>query len=675
MVFFAQLLALALAAAKPPAGATPRPSVVLITLDTTRADRIGCYGRAGAGTPSLDRLASSGARFAECWSPAPITLPAHLAMMTGCTPATHGVRDNGVSRYDGRIPTLAARFAAAGWRTAAVVSAPVLDSVWGIDAGFGTYDAHLDGPRERSGAGTTARALEMARAGSSPFFLWVHYFEPHWPYEPPEPFRTRYREDPYQGEIAAMDAEIGKLLDGLSRPEQPLIVVVAGDHGESLGEHGERTHGIFTYRSTLRVPFVIAGPGVPRGRVVPGLVSLVDLAPTVAALAGLPGAEREDGRSLVSAVGGESLPPRTIGYESMLPNDSYGWAAPRGLTDGRYAFIDLPKRELYDLTADPGQTKNIYTDGDPVGRRFLEALGPPPAAASEAPISEEERAKLASLGYVGRASAPAAAPILDPKDVVDLAEAVDRAKELYASGRHRETIAAADAILRRNPRNVPALSVRAQALLADRRYRDAIGSFQAALALAPTSAVNRFDLGSAFAGAGDVTSAEAEWRKAIALDPHFAAPRASLIASSHARGDLSGALAAATDAQAAGAESAELSVETGVVLATAGRLDDARRAFETALRLRPDDAQALGDLAQLAYQEGKFDEAIARYRAAAAAAPADPSFLKSIGAILWNDRHDLAGARRAFRQALEIERDPAERARLADAIDELSKEE
>ena len=280
------------------AGASPRPpgkepeqrpkrtSVVLITLDTTRADRLGCYGRKDASTPNLDRLAAEGVRVEEAWTPVPITLPSHLTIMTGCYPTTHGVRDNGQSKYNHRIPTLADRFKAAGYTTGAVVSASVLDSAYGINAGFGIYDDRMAGRAERRADETTDRALTILATLDRPFFLWVHYFDPHWPYEPPAPFAAKFAGDPYQGEIAFVDAQIGRLLAGLEQRKDNPLIVVAGDHGESLLEHGERTHGIFTYRSTLRVPLIFSGPGIAKGRLGRVFASLLDIAPTLSISSG-----------------------------------------------------------------------------------------------------------------------------------------------------------------------------------------------------------------------------------------------------------------------------------------------------------------------------------------------------------------------------------------------------
>ena len=681
LIPFVALLAMAASSAPAPRSSPERPNVVLVTLDTTRADRLGCYGRADAGTPNLDRLASKGVRFADAWSVVPITLPSHLSMLTGCTPVTHGVRDNGGTKYDGRIPTLAVRFAAAGYGAAAVVSASVLDSDWGANAGFGLYDERFDGKKERSAASATTRALEILGSSTEPLFLWVHYFDPHKEYEPPPPFAARYRDDPYQGEIASVDFELGRLFAGLEKAARKSIVVVLGDHGESLGEHGERSHGIFTYRSTLSVPFLIAGPGILAGRVVLEPVSILDLAPTLAELAGLPRARLQEGVSLARAVRRQEPAPRSrsIYFESMLPFNSYGWVPPRGGTDGRYAFIDLPKREVYDLRSDPGQTRNLYSATDPLSaslaRRFEHlAASLDKRAGRGAPVSltEEQRAKLSSLGYFPGVPSGPGAPTLDPKDVVDLAERVEEAIQLNRGKHFGEAIAIADEIIRRNPENVRARSVRGQALLAQKRFREAAVAFGELVAEAPAVAIYRTDLGSSFAGAGELAKAEAEWRKAIELEPHFADPRAKLIAAHRVRAETATALVLAKDAESSGAESAELYVEIGLAYAASGADSTAERWLTSALRLRPDYVQALDNLGRIAYDQGRIDDALGRYRAASEAAPGNPQYFRKVAAILLNDRHDTEGALAAYRTALALERDPGERAKLAALIADLS---
>jgi len=437
------------------------------------------------------------------------------------------------------------------------------------------------------------------------------------------------------------------LFAGLDKAKRKSIVIVVADHGESLGEHGERTHGIFTYRSTLSVPFLIAGPGIPAGRVVSEPVAIIDIAPTVAELTGLPSAKLEDGISLARTIRrGEAAPrSRAIYFESMLPFYSYGWVAPRGEADGRYTYIELPKKEVYDLRGDPGQLKNLFTSTDPLSasltRRFARltaGLAKHEGQGAPAVLTEEKLAQLSSLGYLPGVPSGPAAPTLDPKDVVDLADRVLDATQLQRNGRFDEAIAMVDQILLRNPENVRARAVRGQALLSQKRFREAVVAFLEIVALAPTVGTYRTDLGSSLAGAGELAKAEAEWRKAIELEPHLADPRAKLIAAHLQKGETAKAVAAAKDSAASGAESAELDLEIGLAYASSGDVATAQRFLESALRLRPAYAKALATLGRIARDQGRIDDALLRYRA-----------------------------------ALEAERDPKERARLAAIVSELSR--
>lgn len=328
----------------------------------------------------------------------------------------------------------------------------------------------------------------------------------------------------------------------------------------------------------------------------------------------------------------------------------------------------------------PGQTRNLYSAADTlstkVARRFEQFTADAAASAgrgSPIRLTDEEWAKLASLGYVSGLSAKSGAPTLDPKDVIELADQVDRAKELNENRRFDEAIALADDIIRRNPDNVPAHSIRGQALLSQKRYGDAAAAFGTVVARNPSITIARFDLGSSFAGAGETAKAEAEWRKAIELEPHFAEPRASLIAAHLGRGETAKALALSKDAAASGAESPELCVEIGLAYANSRDFETGQRWFESALRLRPAYVSALSDLGRIAYEQGRIDEALARYRAASEAAPGESLFLKQIAAILLNDRKDTAGALAVFRAALAVERDPGERAKLDALISGLSR--
>ena len=373
-----------------PAPAAPRGglSVLLVTLDTTRADRLGCYGHAAAKTRYLDRLAAEGTRFETVIAPAPITLPSHSSILTGLYPFEHGVRNNGNFYLDARHPTLASVLKARGYRTGAFVSSFILDRRYGLDRGFDVYDDRMEGEysqvltlqAERRGD-RTALALgrfidERAKEPQTPFFAWLHLYDPHEPYRPPHPFRDMFAHDLYDGELAFVDAILASVLDrlrGAGLLDRTLVVVTA-DHGESLGEHGETTHSMFVYEGAIRVPLLLWRPGlVPAGQVVREPVRLVDVSPTILELLGERPLATPHARSLVPLVEGRSTGAAPPAYsETLLPKFYMNWAPLRALRDGRYKLIDAPRPELYDLQADPGRVD------EPLLRAHADRRGAPP---------------------------------------------------------------------------------------------------------------------------------------------------------------------------------------------------------------------------------------------------------------------------------------------------------
>jgi len=362
-----------------PPGAAAGFNILLVTLDTTRADRIGCYGYRRAATPILDRLAASGVRFAEALTAAPETLPAHATLLTGLLPPHHGVRINTEGRLGSLHQTLAEVARGRGYQTAAFVSAFVLDARFGLDQGFDHYDDRVDatrgtafaaGTNERRAGATTDAALAWLRSRdrARPFLLWVHYFDAHAPYDPPEPFASRFAGSLYDGEIAYMDAQLGRLLDGVDAagPRDKTVVIVVGDHGESLGEHYERTHSVFLYRSTVRVPLVFSNPRLfPKPAVVDGaVVSLADVAPTLLDLLGVEDPPDRDGVSLLAT---KADPRRGVYVESLVPWLDFGWAPLFGLRTLRESYVLAPRPECYDLRTDPEERRNLIQPGDAKG--------------------------------------------------------------------------------------------------------------------------------------------------------------------------------------------------------------------------------------------------------------------------------------------------------------------
>jgi arylsulfatase A-like enzyme len=392
--------------------AAPPIGVVLITLDTTRADRLTAYGFADASMPHLERLAREGVVFEQAVSVAPLTVPAHASLLTGLLPPGHGVRENSSPPLAPEHTTLAEVLRGHGFRSAAMVSSGVLDPDRGLAQGFDSYSAVQGGRRPRPDAPQRKAEAAIGEAidwldlvGDSRFFLWTHLYDPHRPYEPPEPFASRYAHDPYVGEIAYADSQIGRLLGALDRHGllERTLVIVAGDHGESLGEHGERDHGIFVYEAVLRVPLIIRLPAVEARRV-QAVVRLTDVMPTVLDLLGLPSPPTY-GASLTRLMRGEPQEELESYAESLYPR-RFGWSPLYSLRDSRFKLIDAPRPELYDLQQDPWEQRNLYDDRPATAaalRRRLSSIRaavPSSDAHSLEVVPPEIRERLAALGYV-----------------------------------------------------------------------------------------------------------------------------------------------------------------------------------------------------------------------------------------------------------------------------------
>jgi arylsulfatase A-like enzyme len=427
-----------------------RPSILLVTLDTTRADVVGPEAR-GVSTPAFDALARRGRLFRHAYATVPETLPAHASLMTGLYPAGHGVHEN--ARPLPRVrPLLAERLRQAGYRTAAFVSSFVLAKRFGLARGFDLYDDELPaGHVERSAALTTERAIGYLRQpGDRPLLLWVHYFDPHYPYAPPEPFRSLHADRPYLGEVAAMDQALGQLVQAFeARAGSASAIVVVGDHGEGLSEHGEAQHGKLVYQATMRVPLVLVGPGVAPG-VVDAPVSARRVFHTLVDWAGLETA------SSLRAPGDEIV----LG-EAMKPFLAYGWQPQVMAIEGSLKLIRAGRSEAYDLASDPGETRDVAATAAP-SRPLRDALREYPvpslaAAAAPPAISDEQARKLASLGYVSAGVAPVVrADAPRPADMSGIFDALDEASTLFVREDYRRAIPLLRRILAEDRHNLDA---------------------------------------------------------------------------------------------------------------------------------------------------------------------------------------------------------------------------
>jgi arylsulfatase A-like enzyme/Flp pilus assembly protein TadD len=671
--------------APPAAPQAARPNLVLITLDTTRADHLGAWGHAHARTPNLDALAARGTRFERCDTAAPVTLPSHATMLTGLFPPRHGVRDNGIFTLGAGVETVVERLAAAGYDTAAVVSAAVLARRHGLDQGFAVYDDDLGSGRargtevaERPADETTDAALARLAALRAPFLLWVHYFDPHEEYRPP----TRFADAAsgphrlYDGEIAFMDAEIGRLLAALPAST---AVVVAGDHGEMLGEHGETSHGLLLNSGVRRVPLIVAGPGVPAGRTRECLVRTADIAPTLAELAGLAPVAGLDGRSLLAVA--ESGPCDRLSYaESFLPFFAYQWYPLRALSDGRALYLQAPRPSLYRLDVDPGEATDLAAAEPATAELWRARLERMLAEAGETiepdvepgvGLTEEQLRQLASLGYLGGGAGGAVSRDLpDPRQRLDVARDLHAAAEDVQQGRCPEALRALTRIVRDDPRNFPALCLAGQCLRDAGRLEEAVALFRRASEENERSPVPAANLGALYLELGRGAEGERELARALVLDPADAVSAARLARRYADTGRGARALEILDAAHAAGALDAALFRERGTLRAGAGRLEEALADFREAARRDPLDAAAIENAGRAAFALGRSREALIHYETLARLAPGRGDVWKTIGSLALEagdrDRADFA-----FRAALRLEADPAERAALERLLAEL----
>jgi len=458
-----------------------RASILLVTLDTTRADAIGPEAT-GIETPAFNALAERGRRFRQAYATVPETLPAHSSIMTGLYPAGHGVHEN--ARFLPRDhPVLAERLRRAGYHTTAFVSSFVLARRFGLARGFDVYDDELPaGHAERPARETTDRALAyLGRESQQPLFLWVHYFDPHHPYEPPEPFRTRYSDEPYLGEVAAMDQQLGRLARAFEQQAAgPVAIAVVSDHGEGLGDHGESQHGRLLYQATMHVPLLLVGPGLePSVSDTP--VSTRRVFHTILDWAGL-GAEH----SL------RGLEPEVVLGEAMKPFLSYGWQPQLMAVEDRQKTIQAGSIEVYDVVADPRETRDLAataTLSQPLRKALREyptpSLKAPPASDS---LGEEERRKLASLGYVSADTAPTVRTETPrPVDMIRLFDVLDQASGLFAREEYSKAVPLLERILAEDPHNLGTALRLATALSSLGHEEQALAAFERAKEIAPHS--------------------------------------------------------------------------------------------------------------------------------------------------------------------------------------------
>ena len=660
--------------------APARPNIVLITLDTTRADHLGAWGWPHARTPVLDGLAARGTRFSRCDSAAPITLPSHSTILTGLYPPRHGVRDNGTFALSPAIDTVPELLQRAGYDTAAVVSAVVLHRRHRLDQGFRIYDDDLGAGYsagtevgERNAEAATAAALTALGQLRAPYFLWLHYFDPHEEYRPPTPWADGARGPTrlYDAEIAYMDQAIGKLLAALA-PDTAVVVV--GDHGEMLGDHGETSHGLLLAPGARRVPLILAGPGVPAGRIEECLVRTADVAPTLLGWAGLVPPPGLDGEALLPLPAPAGRCARASYSESFLPFFAYKWYPLRALSDGHFLYLQAPRPSLYRIASDPEEAHDIGAEHPAVLERWRERLraalaaageGLEPTLQAENLLDEGTRAKLQSLGYLaGGAGGAVSAELPDPRRMTATAQALHDAAIDIQRGRCPQALPRLQEIVRADPHNFPALTLAGECLRDAGRESDALGLFVRASKENELSAVPVANAAGSLLKLGRRAEAEKEFRRALALDPTLAQAATHLARIERERGDPAAALATLGRALEAGAHAPEIYLERGTLHAEAGRLEQALGDFREAARRSPQDLVPLENAARAAYHLERPREAAQIYEAALRLADGRGDLWKTLGAIYHFELAQPADAERCFRRALALESDPQVRAEL-----------
>jgi arylsulfatase A-like enzyme len=622
----------------------PDQNVLLLTIDTLRADALSSYG-GPAQTPNLDRLASHGARFTFAHAHSVVTLPSHTTILSGQFPYEHGIRDNSGFRVKADTPTLATRLKPRGFATGAFVGGFPLTKRFGLTAGFDVYDDQMPETRgaieismpERRADLVVGRATEWIGRQTGKFFAWVHVYDPHSPYRPPDEFASRYAQQPYYGEVAFVDRALGPLVDRLASLSRPTLVIVTADHGESLGEHGELTHGMFAYEPTLRVPLIVAKVAKEtkdtKGLVVDAPVRHIDLAPTVLEAVGADRDAALPGASLVPAVNSGDRADRPSYFEAMTYTLVRGWAPLRGVLQGRHKYIDLPLPELYDLSADSNEQANLVAadrDRTQVLTNLLRGYNtaPPNRPRQESP---DAAAALRSLGYVS-GSAPVKTAYTaadDPKRLVQIDNDLHKATELTQNGRRDEAVAMLQSVIARRPDTADAYLSLAYAYWESGQPKPAIAVLEKALAAGAPDRDVRIRLGLYLA------ESHTDARRAIAL------------------------------LEGLSSEDVEALNGLGVAYGDAGRSADAVRTFTRVLALDPTNGLAFQNLSALALQQAlaaknpsergaRLQEAESYARKAIDADPVLPDAYTTLGVILSTSGRK-ADAIDAWKRAVDLD--------------------
>ncbi|NNE08372.1 MAG: sulfatase-like hydrolase/transferase [Gemmatimonadetes bacterium] len=624
-------------------------SVVLISIDTIRPSRIGCYGNDAIETPHIDDLAARGVRFTNCMASAPLTLPSHATILTGQYPFRHRVRNNGRYVLGDERESMAEILKRKEYETAAFVGAFPLAAKFGLAQGFDRYDDEFQQSinevqhyEERSADRVVDAALAwLDEKGEEDMFLFVHFFDPHFRYEPPEPFATDYASNLYDGEVAFVDQEIGRLLAALREKgiDRRALIVLTGDHGESFGDHGEMSHAIFVYDATIRVPLVMVWPdrassAIPwsRGSVVDDLVRTIDIAPTALALVEAPPMTGAQGVDLSRAGAIESI--ENSYAESFASKEDYGWSPLRSIRTPEWKYIMAPRPELYDLTEDPGETRNVIEENEAVAQRMASELQAwvtedKSRGTDEAkPLDDETRARLEALGYVTRGGVPGAkeADLPDPKDRVGFADRVFDAEGYSNAGRYEEAIEILQEIVVTDDSNHRAWKLLADAYMSTGDLSSARAAIDRGLESEPDNPFLLISDAHYYSLSGDYDKSNEILRAVITLYPRHEGVHGLIAENYKMVGDWEGAIREAVTETEKNPASVKSWNSLGAVYSLSGDDERAIETFRRAIEVDPSEAQSHFNLGNVYMDRGENESAIESYREALRV---DPEFVEA----------------------------------------------
>jgi arylsulfatase A-like enzyme/cytochrome c-type biogenesis protein CcmH/NrfG len=612
--FVCALLACLLLPVAALAAAGPAPNVVVITIDTLRPDHLGCYGYKQIQTPAIDALASESTRFDRAYTSVPVTLPSHTGIFTGTYPMLSGMHDFAANKLNPTQPTMASILKDQGYTTGAIIGSAVLDSRFGLNHGFDFYYDHFDFSRlqesnleemERPANVVVDVTLDwLSKNYQKKFFLWMHLYDPHYPYRPPEPFATQYKDRPYDGEIAFADSQVARVIAFLKAKNlyKNTIIVLSGDHGESLGEHGEQTHGFFIYNATLHVPLLIHLPGEGAGKSVAKLVNLADILPTLLATMKVAQPSQIQGENLLPMMEAKAGDSRSLYAETFLPRLHFNWSELRGVETENYHFIDAPKPELYDLSKDPGETQNLYAQKKAVSDEMHAKLA---ALIRQYSVGQELAQKtgldpslmerLKSLGYAGFSGGGGDPTITDrsladPKDRIQVYELISDAMAESQHGEYADSTEKLRAALKTDPDSVSVHYLLGLNYYRLRQFPDAVQEFERVLKLSPDYTLAVFYLGLSYGRTGDFDQAITTLKRALELD--------------------------STNFSAA--------FNLGAAYLKKQMLPEAVAAFRQSVTIYPDYVEGQRALGEVLLYQKDVDEALVQLRQAVALEPANP---------------------------------------------------